>query len=125
MGHDVEIARRAASDPGLALAGEPDAAALPHAGGDTHAVTLHLADDAGAMTGLTGIIDHDPAPATDRARLRDRKHSLALGLDPATVALGAGPGSGARLGSRAFAGCARILFRNRDRHLCSADRLVE
>ena len=55
---DVEIARRTAAQPGVALAREPHLRAIGHAGGDVHlqpAVAL-LATDAAA--GVAGMLDH-------------------------------------------------------------------
>src|SRR5207244_13183409 len=75
--------------------------------------------------GPAGIVDHHPAASAERTWLRDRKHPLALGLDPATVAAGAGFGGGSRMGARAVAGRARVLLRNRNRHLRSVDGLPE
>ena len=48
--------------PGLALAGEPDARALAHAGGDVHAVALRRAHGALAVAGRARVLDHVPAP---------------------------------------------------------------
>src|SRR5918999_4507742 len=74
VGHvcdDVEVARGAAARPGLALAGEPDAAALAHPGWDVHAVALDLARAAGAVAGRAGILDLGAGAAALAAGLRD------------------------------------------------------
>src|SRR5262249_1630116 len=60
-----------------------------------------------------------------RARLRDRKQALALGLDPAALALGADSRRRPRLGAGAAARRAHLARRHRDRHLRAPHRLVE
>ena len=83
---DVEVAGRAAVAPGLALAGEPHARALAHAGGDVHAVLLDRAHRARALAGRARVLDDRPGAAAARARLGDREQALALGLDAAALA---------------------------------------
>src|SRR5436853_6082945 len=97
--HHVEIARGGAAGPGLALAGETDAAPLTHAGRDLHAEPLRLADQPGASAGRARIVDDCAAAAALGARLLDGEHALALGLDAAPVAPGTRAGRGARLGA--------------------------
>src|SRR4029079_2114042 len=69
---DVEVAGRAAAQPGLALAGEPDPRALLAARRDFHAVLLELGQPALAVAGRAGILDHGAGAAAARARPRDR-----------------------------------------------------
>src|SRR3954447_16879032 len=128
VGHardDVEIARRPAAPPGLALAGEPDATAVLHAGRNVRAVALDLARLTGAVAGRARVLDLGPGAAALRAWLRDREEALALLLDAASVAARADGGRGARL--RAAAAARRAGSRQRDRHrdLRALHRLLE
>src|SRR6185437_5315642 len=103
-GDHEQVARLTAAQPGLALAGQPDAAAVAHAGRDVHA---QLADGplrARAGARGAGILDHRARAVAVRAGLGDREDPLALGLDSAPVADGTYLGGGAGLGARAVTG---------------------
>src|SRR5712691_6013618 len=94
MRDHVQVAGGAAADSGLALALEPDPRAVLDPGGNLHGVALRPPLAAGA--------------AAARARLLEREHALALGLDPAAAALRADdrrrPRAGARAGALAAGG---------------------
>src|SRR6185503_18527009 len=122
---DVEVAGRAAAQPGLALAGEPDPRALLDARRDVHAVLLELAQPALAVAGRAGILDHGAGAAAARARPRDREHALTLRLHAATLADRADDRrrSGPRAG--AAAGVARHVRRHRHGDLRARDGLLE
>ena len=66
--------------PGLALAGQPDAAAVAHAGGDVDPHPPHRALRARALAGRARIVDHGARAVAVGARLRHREDALALGL---------------------------------------------
>ena len=73
---DVEVARRRAAQPGLALAGQPDAGAVLDAGGDGHvqgAVALHAA---GALADLAGVLMIAAGAAAGRAGALDQEEAL-------------------------------------------------
>src|SRR3954464_15804168 len=119
MRDHVEVARRRAAGPGLALAGQADAAALTHARGDLHAESLRLVHEPRAAAGRARVVDDRAAPAAARAGLGDGEHPLPFDLDAATVALGTGAWRRAGLGAAARARRAGLLDRNADRYLRS------
>ena len=82
----VQVAGRAAAAAGLALAGQPHAAAVAHARRDVHLVALDLARLAAAVAGRARVLDLGAGAAADAARLRDREEALRLGLDAAALA---------------------------------------
>ena len=85
-GGHVEVAARPAAVAGLALAGEPDPAAVVDSGGNVDPVALGLLGDPAAAAGRAGLLDHAAAPAALGAGLGDREEPLALGVDPASAA---------------------------------------
>ena len=124
--HDqIEVARRAAAAPGLALAGEAHAAAVANAGGDVHAHALDRAHGSGAATRRAGVIDDRARAAALRAGLGDREHALPLDLDPASLTAGADLRGGARLGAGAVTGRTGGAHGHRKRDLRAGDRLLE
>ena len=125
VGDDVEIARRPAARPGLALAGQADARALLDARRDVDAVALERAHRPRAVAGRAGILDHGARAAAARAGLGDREHALALGLDPAALAAWADLRRGAGLRAGPVAGRAQRLRGDRERDLRAGDRLLE
>src|SRR5918995_6796743 len=122
---DVEVAPRPAPVSRLALAGQPDPAAVVDPGGDVDAIALGLLGDAAARGGRTRIIDHAALAAALGAGLGDREDPLALGIDPAPLAAGADARSRSRLRSGSRAGRAGAGGGNGDRHLGPVHRLVE
>src|SRR6185503_8237556 len=74
---DVEVARRAAAHPGLALAGEPDAGAFVDARGNVDGQRLALLDPAFAAASRAGIGNHLADAAAGRAGLLDDEKALA------------------------------------------------
>ena len=86
----VEVAGRPAARPRLALAGEPHAAAVAHAGRDVHPVALDLARAAAAVAGRAGVLDLRAGAAALAARLRRSRTA------PATPPRRRGPGSASR-----------------------------
>src|SRR5690606_23006136 len=78
-----------------------------------------------SAAGRARLLDHRAAAVAARARLGDREHALALGLDPAAVALRADLRAGARLGARAATGRARLRGGQAQRHLRAVYRLLE
>ena len=121
----VQVARLRAAKPRLALAGQPDAAAVADAGGDVDAQPADAALGAGAAAGGARILDHGAGAVAVGARLGDREDPLALSLDAAALADRADLGRGAGLGAGAVAGRARLRGRHRQRHLRAVDGLVE
>ena len=121
----VEVARRAAVAPSLALAGEPHARALLDPGRDVHAVLLDRALRAAARTRRARLVNHGAGAVAARARLRDREQALTLGLDAAALALRADLRLRAGLGARAATGRARRGGRHRQRDLRALHRLCE
>src|SRR5438477_4663200 len=100
----VEVAGRTAAAPGLALAGQPDAARVLHGRGDVHPVALDLHGLAAALAGGARICDLRAGAAAERTRLRDREEPLALRLDAADLAARAHLRCRARLRAGAAAG---------------------
>src|SRR6185437_14507184 len=100
----VQVARRATPSPGLALGGQPHAAAVLHARRDVHAVALHLHGLAAPLARRAGILDLGAGAAALGARLGDREQPLALRLDAAALAARAHRRARARLGARAVTG---------------------
>ena len=124
-GDHVEVAGRRAAGAVLALAGDPDPAAVVDAGRDPHPVALALHRQPGAAAGRARVLDHLAGAAALRARLADREEALALGVDPAPVAARAGDRHRPRLRAGAAAGLAGRLLRHRDRDLGPVHRLLE
>src|SRR4249919_979186 len=124
-GDDEEVARRAAALAGLALAGEPDAGAVLHPGGDVHPVTLGLLGEPGAAAGRAGVLDDLAGAATLRTGLGDREEALALGVDAPPFAAWAGDRARPGFGSAAAAGHAPFGLRHGHLDLRSVHRLVE
>src|SRR4029079_13844115 len=122
---DVQVARRAAVAPGLALAGEADARALAHAGRDVHPVALGRAHGAVAVAGLAGVLDDGAGAAAAAAGLGDREQPLALRLEAAALAPRADLRRRAGLRAGAVAGRARGRGHDAQRHLGAVDRLLE
>ena len=125
VGDDVQVAGRPAVAARLALARQPDPRALAHARGDVHLVVLDRLLLAGAMAGRARVLDDRARSVAARARLGDREEPLALGLDPAALALRADLRRRAGLGARAAAGRTRLRRRDAQRDLRAGDRLLE
>src|SRR5690606_37800686 len=97
----VQITRRAAVLAGLALAGEPDAIAVVHAGGNLHGKIARLLPAAAAAAFFAGFTDHGARATTLRAGLLDRKKALlhaylahaGAGVAGARLRAGLGPGA--------------------------------
>src|SRR4051794_7519481 len=124
--HDHEqVAGRAAVRPRLALAGEPDLAALLHAGGDVGPVALGGAQPALAVAGGARVLDDRARAVAALAGLGDGEQPLALRLDAAALAARAHLRARARLGARAVARAAALGRRDDDRNLGAIDRLGE
>src|SRR5947209_11778452 len=68
-GDHVQVARLAAAQPSLAFAGQPDAAAVAHAGRDVHAQLADRPLRAPAGAGGAGILAHRAGAVAVRARL--------------------------------------------------------
>src|SRR5204862_6242986 len=123
--HDIEVARRAAVDARLALAGEADAVAFVHARRDLHRERLVLLDAPGAAAGRAGIRDHLAAAVAGGTGLLDGEETLRQAHGALAVAGLAGLGLRARLGARALAGLARLHRRDADLGLGAARGLLE
>ena len=101
---NVEVARRPATDSGLALAGQADAGAILDAGRNVDRQRAFAADAARTVAGGTGILDHLAAPLTAGAGALQREEALGLTNPPrsathrAVLRLGPGLGAGARAG---------------------------
>src|SRR6266480_2949168 len=104
---NVEIARRSATDAGLAFAGKPNAGAIFHALRNVDRQCPLARYPSRARAGRTGIFDHLAAALTAGAGSLQREKSLRLphpagaAAHRAGLRLGAGLGAGARTG---FAG---------------------
>ena len=125
VGDHEQVARRAAAQAGLALAGQPDPRAVLDARRDVDAVLLELAQPALAGAGRARLLDHGARAAAARARAGDREQALALGLDAAALADRADDGRGAGPRARAAAGPAGRVGGDGDGHLRALDRLLE
>src|SRR5437588_471868 len=121
----VQIAWLGAADPGLALAGKPDAASVTDAGGDVDAHALDRALRPGATTRGAGILDDRARSVTARTGLGDRKDPLALALHPTAIANGTDLWCRSGLGAGAIAGGAWLRGRHRQRKLGALHRLIE
>src|SRR5439155_25635074 len=86
---DVEVARLASREAGLALALQADAGPILDARGDLHRVALRPALAPPAPPSPARALDHGPVAVAARAGLRQREEALALGDHAAAVALGA------------------------------------
>ena len=73
---DVEIARRCALRPGLALAGQPDAGAVLDAGRNRHLQRPLALHGAAAVADLAGVLDHPAGAAAGRAGPLDQEETL-------------------------------------------------
>src|SRR5215218_1177489 len=79
-GDHIEVARGTAARPVLALACDPDSAAVAHAGRDVHAVALALHGQSRAAARWARILDHLTGAAAARAGPADREEPLTLGV---------------------------------------------
>src|SRR5690606_26635437 len=102
-GDDLQVARRSAAHPGLALALEADARTVLGAGGD-----LHL--DLGAGRGVPAavalgarVVDDRAVAAAARAGLAERERPDVAAHDAAALAVGAQPRAAAGPGAAAAA----------------------
>src|SRR5688572_26990752 len=123
--HHVEVAGGAPVHAGLPLAGQADAVALVHAGGDLHLQGLVLLDAAGPAAGRAGVGDHLAAAVAGGAGLLDGEEALRQAHRARAVAGLALLGLGARLGARAVAGLAGLHGRDADLGLGAARGLLE
>ena len=121
----VQVARLGAAQTGLALAGQPDPAALADPGRDVGPHPPDRALGTGALAGRARVVDHRAGAMAVGAGLRHREDALALSLDAAALADRADARRGAGLGARAVAGRTRLRRRHRQRHLGAVDRLLE
>src|SRR5258707_4140351 len=127
---NVEIARRAAADPGLALASKADARAVLHALRDIDRQATLARPAPRARARGTRVFDHLAAALTAGAGSLEREKSLRLpnaagaAAQRAGLRLGAGLGPGARTGFASdrnrnldFGGLAEEGFLQRDFHV--------
>src|SRR5439155_337376 len=122
---DVEVARLAAREAGLALALQADAGAVLDAGRDLDRVALRPALAPGAAAAGTRVLDHGPVAMTAWAGLRQGEEPLALCHHTAAVAFGADLRRRAGLRTRAVALRARRLQRDRDLRLDALEGVLE
>src|SRR2546426_7884850 len=124
-GDDVQVAGGAAAPAGLALAAQPDPRPVLHARRNLDGVALRPPFAAGAAAARARVLDHGAVAAAARTRLREPEQALALGDDPAAVALGADLRRRARLRPGAAALSAGELERDGDRRLHALERVLE
>src|SRR4051794_11710166 len=122
---DEQVAGRPAAAAGRALAGQPDALAVLHPGGDPHRDGAGLRGDAAAGAGRARVVDHLAGAAAVAARLGKRERPLAAAGDPGALAHRAGVRRRARPGATAGAGRAGARALHAQRHGHAEDRLVE
>ena len=114
LDHHIQIAGRSAVDAMLAFAGEANAVAFVHAGGDFYRQGFMLFHPARAVARGTGIGDGFAAAVTSRAGLLNREKAL-LHAYLAVAATHAARGRlGAGLSAGAFAGLAHFHGGNAD-----------
>src|SRR5581483_10049227 len=109
----------------LALALEADLRPVLDAGLDLDRVRAQPALAAGAVALRARLLDHGAVAAAARAGGREREQALALGLDAASVALGADDGSRSRLRAGAAALGARDGQLDRHLRLGALERVLE
>ena len=124
-GDHVEIARRAPAGTVLALAGDPDAAAVANARGHLHPVALALHRQPRPSARFARALDHLAAAAALGARLADREESLALAVHAASPAARADDRGRPRLRAGPLAGRASGRLRHGDRDLDPLHGLLE
>src|SRR5207245_11342418 len=111
---DVEVAGRAAADPGLALAGEPDPGAVLDARGNVDRQRPLAGDTPLTRAGRAGVLDHLAAALAARTGPLQREEALRLPHASGAAAGRAGLRLGAGLGPDARAGLAGDRDRNLD-----------
>src|SRR3982750_2700762 len=111
---DVEVAGRAAADPGLALSGEPDPGALLDSRGNVDRQIPLAGDTPLTRAGRAGVLDHLAAPLAARTGPFQREEALRLPYASGAAAGRAGLRLGAGLGTDARAGLAGHRDRNLD-----------
>src|SRR3954463_984698 len=122
---NVEVAGRAAADPGLPLAGEPDPGAVLDSRGNVDR-QIPLAGDAPlTRAGRTGVLDHLAAPLAARAGALQREEALRLPYASGAAAGRAGLRLGAGLGPDARAGFAGDRDRDLDLRGLAAKSFLE
>src|SRR6185437_1817973 len=112
---NVEIARRAAAQAGLAFAGKPYTGAVLDAGRDVDRKISLARHPSGADAARARIVDHLAAALAGRAGALQREETLRMAHPAYAPAGGAGFRLGAGLGARAGAGFA--CDRSRDANL--------
>ena len=122
---DVQISRRSAVLPRLALARQADAIAVVDAGRHLHLMGLAVAHPPLAAAGHAGVTDDPAGAAALRAGLLDGEEALAH-ADVAVAAAGiAGHRRAARLGAAALARRAFLGGRSLDLYGGAEDRLLQ
>ena len=121
----VQVSRRSAAGTVLALAGDPDPAAVPDSRRDLHPVALLLEGQPRPAAGLARVLDDLAAAPTLRARPADGEEALALGVHAGSAAARAGDRRGPGLCARAVTRLARGLLRHDDGDLGPVHRLFE
>src|SRR5262249_21443759 len=111
---NIEVARRPAAHPSLALAGQADAGAVLDARRDIHRERALPRGAAESAAGPAGSIDHLPAALTADAGPLQRKESLGVTNLAEAAATGTRFRLGAGLGAGASAGFADDRRRNAD-----------
>src|SRR6266581_2715559 len=121
----VEIARRPAIDPRLALARKTDAIAIVHAGGNLDRERFLFLHACGAVAARAGLADDLSGSVAFRARLLDGEKSLlhAHLTVPFTGRAGSRPGPGFRPGT--LAGLAILVGRNANTGFGAARGLLQ
>ena len=90
---DVEVAGRAAVEPGRARALHPDALAVVDAGGDPHLHRARAHLDAAALAVLALVLDDAAAPTAGGTHLRERERALVDATDAGAATVGQRSGS--------------------------------
>ena len=121
----MQVAGRADAHPGLALALEPDPRSILDTRRNPNRVALGAPLTPGAMALRARLLDHGAVAAATRARLRERKEPLALGLDSAAVALGADDRGSSGLCAGAAALAARRVHLDGNLRLHALERVLE
>src|SRR3569833_532855 len=122
---DVQIARRRALRPRLALAGQTDAGAVVDPRRDVDLERLQLVRPAFTAALLAGVLDRLARAVTGRARALDHERPLLRAHFPAPAAQVARAAAGAGLGTRAPARLARDGDFDLDGGFLAVERLVE
>ena len=123
--HHVEIARRPAAAPVLALAREAQSRAAVDARRDAHLDLAPLLDLSPAAALRAGVLDHAPRAAAARAGPRQGEESLGEAHLAAPAAAGAGHRLGAAPAAAAAARRAALEARDVERLFVSERRLLE